>query len=64
MTTVLDVVSFTTLANRCTPLQVVNLLNTLYSQLDNIIAEHDVYKVETIGTLIIPFSQSNIKGFR
>ncbi|KAI1717677.1 adenylate and guanylate cyclase catalytic domain-containing protein [Ditylenchus destructor] len=44
-----DVVSFTTLANRCTPLQVVNLLNTLYSQLDNIIAEHDVYKVETIG---------------
>ncbi|KIH67845.1 hypothetical protein ANCDUO_01824 [Ancylostoma duodenale] len=45
-----DVVTFTTIAGRGTPLQVVNLLNNLYTIFDSIIDEHDVYKV----SLVVP----------
>uniref|UniRef100_A0A0K0FAK7 Heat-stable enterotoxin receptor (inferred by orthology to a human protein) n=1 Tax=Strongyloides venezuelensis TaxID=75913 RepID=A0A0K0FAK7_STRVS len=44
-----DIVKFTTFSQKCSPFQVVNILNELFSQFDNIIEGLDVYKVETTG---------------
>uniref|UniRef100_A0A0K0F4K0 guanylate cyclase n=1 Tax=Strongyloides venezuelensis TaxID=75913 RepID=A0A0K0F4K0_STRVS len=44
-----DIVKFTALSLKCSPIQIITLVNDLYSLFDGVIENLNVYKVETIG---------------
>lgn len=44
-----DVVTFTEICSRISPMEVVSMLNAMYSIFDNLTERNNVYKVETIG---------------
>ncbi|XP_076469686.1 guanylate cyclase soluble subunit beta-2-like [Babylonia areolata] len=44
-----DIVTFTNIASACSPMDVVNMLNSLYNHFDSYVSRHGIYKVETIG---------------
>lgn len=40
-----DVVTFTNICAACEPIQIVHMLNSMYSKFDRLTSIHDVYKV-------------------
>lgn len=55
-----DIVQFTTISKEISPLKVSNMLDRLYLSFDKVAQKHQVFKVETIGVLVLHFSPITI----
>lgn len=51
-----DIHGFTDFAHKMSPLEATNLLNSMYSTFDPLVAHYDAYKVETIGSTYMVLS--------
>ena len=48
-----DIVGFTSMSGNMRPVDVMAMLNELYTEFDKLVQKHDIYKVETIGDAYI-----------
>ena len=56
-----DIVGYTSMASKMRPLQVMAMLNELYTEFDKLVEKHKVYKVEVIqGLPILYLINANI----
>jgi class 3 adenylate cyclase len=57
-----DIVSFTRFCAASTPIQIVAMLNELFSQFDAVVDAHDVYKVCDCGRIVFIYFQVETIG--